>query len=140
MESLADQLIRHEGLELHLYKCTGTPPKVTIGVGRNIQDNGITEAEARFMLDTDIERSRKELETFYWWKDLDEVRKDCLINMVFNLGFPTFNKFKGLISDLEDKNYKMASLNMLDSRWAKQVKGRAKELAEQMRTGERQNG
>ncbi len=140
MESLADQLIRHEGLELHLYKCSGKPPKITIGVGRNVQDNGITEDEARFMLKTDIDRSRKELETFYWFNELDEVRKDCLINMVFNLGFPTFKKFKGLISDLEDKNFKMASANMLDSRWAKQVKNRAKELAEQMRTGERQNG
>lgn len=138
MESLADQLIRHEALRLKPYRCTSQ--KLTIGVGRNIEDNGITEDEARYLLKNDIERSRKELETFYWWEDLDEVRKDCLINMVFNIGFPTFKKFKGLISDLEDKNYKMASLNMLDSRWAKQVKGRAKELAEQMRTGERQNG
>lgn len=138
MESLANQLIRHEGLRLEVYECTNGYK--TIGVGRNIQTNGITEEEAILMLKTDIDRSRKELETFYWWEDLDEVRKDCLINMVFNLGFPTFKKFKGLISDLEDKNYKMASLNMLDSRWAKQVKGRAKELAEQMRTGERQHG
>ena len=138
MESLANQLIRHEGLRLEVYECTNGYK--TIGVGRNIQTNGITEEEAILMLKTDIDRSRKELETFYWWEDLDEVRKDCLINIVFNLGFPTFKKFKGLISDLEDKNYKMASLNMLDSRWAKQVKGRAKELAEQMRTGERQHG
>ena len=138
MESLANQLIRHEGLRLEVYECTNGYK--TIGVGRNIQTNGITEEEAILMLKTDIDRSRKELETFYWWEELDEVRKDCLINMVFNLGFPTFKKFKGLISDLEDKNYKMASLNMLDSRWAKQVKGRAKELAEQMRTGERQHG
>ena len=64
MESLADQLIRHEGLELHLYKCSGNPPRITVGVGRNIQDNGITEDEARFMLKTDIDRSRKELLSF----------------------------------------------------------------------------
>lgn len=138
MESLANQLIRHEGLRLEVYECTNGYK--TIGVGRNIQTNGISEEEAILMLKNDIDRSRKELETFYWFNELDEVRKDCLINMVFNLGFPTFKKFKGLISDLEDKNYKMASLNMLDSRWAKQVKGRAKELAEQMRTGERQHG
>ena len=138
MESLADQLIRHEGMKLKPYRCTSN--KLTIGAGRNIEDNGITEDEARYLLKNDIERSRKELETFYWFNELDEVRKDCLVNMVFNIGFPTFKKFVGLISDLEDKNYKMASANMLDSRWAKQVKGRAQELAEQMRTGERQNG
>ena len=113
MESLEDQLIRHEGMKLKPYRCTSQ--KLTIGVGRNIDDNGITEDEARYLLKNDIARSRKELETFYWWEDLDEVRKDCLINMVFCLGFPTFKKFKGLISDLEDKNYKMASANILDS-------------------------
>ena len=136
METLEDQLIRHEGMKLKPYRCTSN--KLSLGAGRNIQDNGITEDEARYLLKNDIDRSRKELETFYWFKGLDDVRKDCLTNMVFNIGFPTFIKFVGLISDLQDKDYKSASLNMLDSRWAKQVKGRAKELAEQMRTGQRQ--
>ena len=112
----------------------------TIGVGRNIQTNGITEDEAHLMLDNDIKRSAAEMESFSWWEELDQVRKDCLINMVFNLGLPTFKKFKGMLSAIENKDFQLASLEMLDSRWSRQVKGRSKELYEQMRTGQRQDG
>ena len=138
METLRQQLIRHEGLRLNIYECSNGFK--TIGVGRNIQTNGINEDEAFLMLDNDIKNSAAELESFSWWEDLDQVRKDCLINMVFNLGMPTFKKFKGMISAIENKNFELASLEMLDSRWANQVKNRAKELAEQMRTGQRQDG
>ena len=138
METLRQQLIRHEGLRLNIYECSNGFN--TIGVGRNIQTNGINEDEAFLMLDNDIKNSAAELESFSWWEDLDQVRKDCLINMVFNLGMPTFKKFKGMISAIENKNFELASLEMLDSRWANQVKNRAKELAEQMRTGQRQDG
>jgi len=138
METLRQQLIRHEGLRLEVYECSNGFK--TIGIGRNIQTNGISEDEAFLMLDNDIKNSATELESFSWWKDLDQVRKDCLINMVFNLGLPTFKKFKGMISAIENKDFQLASLEMLDSRWAKQVKGRSKELSEQMRTGRRQDG
>jgi len=138
METLRQQLIRHEGLRLEVYECSNGYK--TIGVGRNIQTNGITEDEAHLMLDNDIKRSAAELESFSWWEELDQVRKDCLINMVFNLGLPTFKKFKGMLSAIENKDFQLASLEMLDSRWSRQVKGRSKELSEQMRTGQRQDG
>jgi len=138
METLRQQLIRHEGLRLEVYECSNGYK--TIGVGRNIQTNGITEDEAHLMLDNDIKRSAAELESFSWWEELDQVRKDCLINMVFNLGLPTFKKFKGMLSPIENKDFQLASLEMLDSRWSRQVKGRSKELSEQMRTGQRQDG
>ena len=48
MTSLENQLIDHEGLELKPYQCTAD--KLTIGVGRNIEDRGITEDEARYLL------------------------------------------------------------------------------------------
>ena len=138
MEKLRQQLIRHEGLRLEVYECSNGFK--TIGVGRNIQTNGITEDEAHLMLDNDIKRSAAEMESFSWWEELDQVRKDCLINMVFNLGLPTFKKFKGMLSAIENKDFQLASLEMLDSRWSRQVKGRSKELSEQMRTGQRQDG
>jgi lysozyme len=56
--------------------------------------------------------------------------------MAFNLGMPRLNKFKKMWSAIEDKDYDHAAVEMLDSRWAEQVKGRATRLSDIMRTGE----
>ena len=91
VNALKDQLILHEGLELKPYQCTAD--KTTIGVGRNIQEIGITEDEARYLLDNDILRVCKELDdTIHWWRDLSDVRQRVLIDMVFNLGITRFLK------------------------------------------------
>ena len=52
VKRLKDMLIRHEGLKLKPYLCTAG--KLTIGVGRNIQDRGITYQEAMMLLENDI--------------------------------------------------------------------------------------
>ena len=44
MKAIERQLIEHEGLEQKVYRCTAG--KLTIGVGRNLEDKGITEEEA----------------------------------------------------------------------------------------------
>lgn len=49
---LKDMLIRHEGLKLKPYR--DTVGKLTIGAGRNLNDLGISEREAMFLLDNDI--------------------------------------------------------------------------------------
>ena len=41
-------------------------------------------------------------------------------------------KFKNMIKALQNRDYKQASIEMLDSRWAKQTPNRAKELSDAM--------
>ena len=53
-EKLRAMLIRHEGLKLRAYLCPAG--KITVGVGRNLEDAGISEKEALFLLDNDIEQ------------------------------------------------------------------------------------
>lgn len=127
-------LIRHEGLKLKPYKCSAN--KLTIGVGRNIEDNGISESEAMLLLDNDVAFFKSEAEKFHWFKDLNEVRKDVVINMIFNLGVPRFLGFKKMIAAMQSKKFNDAAKEMLDSKWAKQVGKRAEELAGLMRHGE----
>jgi len=135
MTSLEDQLIDHEGLELSLYKCTGD--KWTIGVGRNLDDRGITEDEARYLLKNDIAIVEEELlRNKPSVADLDGVRQRILVDMGFNLGIPTLLKFQNMWTAIEDEDWIEASEQMLDSRWAKQVGRRAIRLADAMRTGE----
>jgi len=133
-EKLTKQLIRQEGLMLKPYKCIAE--KLTIGVGRNLDDVGISKDEALYLLSQDIITARNELvRVFPWTLELDEVRFQTLVNMVFNLGISRLSKFTKTMSLIHDGEYDVAATEMLDSRWAKQVGNRAIELSEQMRTG-----
>ena len=137
MSNLIAQLKRHEGLELMPYKCTSG--KTTIGVGRNLEDIGITEQEAELLLLNDIGRVKQELVNDQWYMNLDPVRKAVIENMSFNLGYPTLKKFQNMIAHISEGNFELASKEMLNSRWSKQVGQRSIELAEQMRTGQWQD-
>jgi lysozyme len=132
---LKEQLIKHEGLRLKPYR--DSVGKLTVGVGRNLDDVGITYTEAMIMLDTDVMRAVEDAKKLFWFKGLDIVRQDAVLNMLLNLGLPRFKTFKKLITALVEQNYPKAAEQMLDSRWAEQVGIRAEELAKQMRTGVR---
>jgi lysozyme len=135
-DKLENMLIRHEGLRLKPYRCTAG--KLTIGIGRNLDDNGITEAEARMMLTYDIEVARSKLLRYEWFTKLNGPRQDAIINMVFNLGMPRFLGFKRTIGYLKLEDYENAAIEMMQSKWAEQVKNRAVELAAIILTGKYQ--
>lgn len=128
MNRLQRELIRDEGLRLKPYHCTAG--KLTIGVGRNIEDNGITEQEALYLLDNDITTSRRELSAYRWFVNLDVRRQEAVINMHFNLGLPRLLSFKKMIAALEEGRYEQAANEALDSRWATQVGERAVRIAQ----------
>ncbi len=134
-ELVRKMLVRHEGLRLKPYRCTSG--KLTIGIGRNLEDNGISEEEAYLMLDNDINEVIDNLKNKYdWFERLNDVRKAVVIDMAFNLGIPRFGAFKKTISLIESEDFDGASKEMLNSKWAVQVGYRAKELSEMMRSGE----
>ena len=130
---ITEMLIRHEGMRLKPYKCPAG--RWTFGVGRNIQDNGITEEEALFLLRNDIKRCDEELKGYGFYQHLNEARKAALLDMLFNLGLPRFSKFKNMLAALTAQNWDLAADEMLESRWARQVGYRAEELAEMVRSG-----
>lgn len=139
--NLLNQLRRHEGFRLDPYKCS--EGYLTIGYGRNIETNGISEAEAEFMLLNDLVACESELKNEGWYNQLDETRRAVVLNMAFNLGKPKLMQFKKFIGALSDDDYETASKEMVTgsdgvspSKWASQVGSRAYELADQMRTGQ----
>ena len=134
MSRLHEMLIRHEGLRLKPYN--DTVGKLTIGVGRNLDDVGITREEALMLLDNDIAKVRREVNrAFPRFAQLNPVRKNVVLNMVFNIGLPRFRQFKKTIAAIKAKDWEEAASQMLDSRWARQVGRRARELAAMMKTG-----
>ena len=134
-QRLAEQLKVHEGLRLKPYK--DTVGKWTIGIGRNLEDKGITEQEALFMLNNDVDYFYTKLDKrLTWFKHLDDARQNVLVNMAFNLGVSGLLTFKNTLRLISFNRYEEAAEEMLNSKWANQVGYRAEELAEQMRTGE----
>ena len=128
-------LVRHEGIRLRPY--TDTVGKLTIGIGRNLDDKGITEDEALYLLRNDVEEARRGLDkAIPWWLWLDEVRQAVLLDMAFNMGVRGLLGFIVTLPLIQEGRYAEAADAMLKSKWARQVKGRAAELAVMMRTGQ----
>ena len=135
MDRVKEQLVRHEGLRLKPYRCTAG--KLTIGIGRNLDDSGISQSEAYVMLINDILNCEKQLQARIpdIYNKLDEVRKSVLLNMCFNLGINGLLGFKNTLAFIQAGDWERAANNMLASKWAKQVGRRAIELSELMRKG-----
>ena len=135
-EKLLDMLKRHEGVKSHVYLCSAGYE--TIGVGRNISKSGmgLSEDEVDYLLENDIVRVIKELSSEYpWFKDLDDVRKDAMIDISFNLGATRLRGFKRALAAMEVADYTTAAKEFLDSKWSRDVKGRATELCYMVETG-----
>ena len=155
-QDLIDKLVVSEGLRLQVYKDTlGID---TIGIGRNLEDRGITkeeldwmdiptidhvyewgitEADAVYLATNDVQIVEEELVRAHPCVDrLDSVRQLILIDMAFNMGVPRLCKFKKMWAAVEAEDFPTAAKEMLDSRWARQVKGRATKLANAMHNGE----
>lgn len=134
---LLSELERDEGLRLKPYR--DTVGKLTIGVGRNLDDVGISEEEARQLLANDVERTVAGLDAALpWWRQLDPVRGRVIVNMAFNVGVDGLLKFHNTLAAVQTGNYVGAANGMLSSRWATQVGERAKRLSAMMATGEAQ--
>lgn len=137
---LVAELERDEGLRLKPYR--DTVGKLTVGVGRNLDDVGLSQDEAEYLLQNDIKRACADLDAnLPWWRELDDVRQRVLVNMCFNMGIGSIQAGRGLLSfgitllKVKSGDYAGAAAGMLASKWAGQVGGRAKRLADMMRTG-----
>ena len=151
---LVAELIRDEDERLRTYRCTAG--KLSIGVGRNLDDCGITHAEtaelgitvascvahgitqsqSRALLDHDIDRCEADLDRHLpWWRGLDPVRQRVLLNMCFNMGIGTLLTFTRTLADIHAGQYASATLDMQQSKWHAEVKARAMRLEAMMAFG-----
>jgi len=134
LEILKDQLIIDEGYELKPYP--DTAGKITIGVGVNLTDRGLPAHMIDELFEKDMENSYRDAEKLISnFSSLSDNRKAVLANMSFNLGYYRLKGFKKMIGAVERSEFNRAADEMLDSKWARQVKQRAIRLANHMRKG-----
>jgi lysozyme len=129
---LRQSLILHE--KCNKFPYVDTVGKITIGIGYNLSDRGISDEWINTQFQQDITYFYNQLSEFLWFKDLNTDRQIVLIDMCF-MGWKKFLQFKKMIAALEISDYKQAAFEMLNSKWSEQVKGRATSLAHGMLTG-----
>lgn len=135
MSKILEQLKRHEGYRTHFYRCSSG--LATIGVGRCIEEGslGLSDDEILYLLQNDVARCKRELLAFSWFMDLDQVRQDAMVNLLFNLGMTRLMGFRNALAAMERSDFQTAADEFMDSRWATQVGNRADEVCEMIRTG-----
>ena len=146
---LLGQLARHERVKLKPYY--DDKGILTIAMGRNLEQRGLTRREALYLANNDVDLSLRELTPIAAFRRLDPVRQAVLVNMHFNMGLPRLRTFRRMWAALERGDVEAAAAEMLDSKWAREDVGdspppgdppgrfpygqRAWELAEMMRLG-----
>ncbi len=130
---LKQSLIAHEDYEKFPY--VDSVGKITIGIGYNLTDRGLTDEWINNQFIEDVNYFYAQLSTFPWFEQLTLDRQIVLIDMAF-MGWKKFLTFNKMLNALSIGDYHQASVEMLNSRWAQQVKGRAIQLANAMMTGE----
>ncbi len=138
-EDLKDLLTKHEGRRRKPYddknpnKPIPVEGKITIGIGHNLTDRGISESVIDKIYDEDIEEVRANL--YYVFPNFDtftDRRRMALYNLMFNLGLARFRGFKKMIFAIQWHNWDVAASELLDSKYATQVGQRAVELAKML--------
>lgn len=138
MDRLYAQLNTDEGRRSKPYR--DTVGKMTIGVGRNLDDVGLSDDEIDLLLKNDVRRAVSLLDrNTPWWRGMDGARQEVLVNMCLNMGWGDGRKglssFINTLAKMKAGDYAGAADGMLQSKWAGQVGNRAKRLAKVMREG-----
>lgn len=136
-ENLKWQLTKHEGERLQMY--ADSKGILTIGIGHNLEERGISPAVCALMFQEDIAESIEDAETaFPWYRDLNEPRQAVIVDLIFNMGLPRFLGFKKTIRFIENELYHSASEELKDSKWCREDvhHSRSDRLSKQLMTGE----
>ena len=126
--SLIDDIKKHEGYSKTCYR--DSLDKLTIGIGFLVDALELDEDICDMILERKLKKnediSKRKLD---WYDSKSPVVKKVLQNMFYQLHYKLFH-FKITLHYIASDKYKAASIEMLDSLWAKQTPNRAKELSE----------
>jgi len=95
----------------------------------------ISEERVNEVFDTDVEKYISEAKKIFPnLEEKPEEAQQVIVNMCFNMGEPRLSQFKKFIKAINEEMWATASVEMLDSRWAKQVGVRATRLSDRIKS------
>ncbi len=128
--SLIDNIKESEGFRSRVYQCTEGYD--TIGYGFAIKDLVLSEEISTMILVEKLDKINDRLSSHDWFIDSPDDVRDVLVEMAYQMGVTGLLKFKKTLLYVSNRKYKEASVEMLDSLWAKQTPNRAKKLSDIM--------
>ena len=129
-ETLVEDIKKEEGYRSSVY--LDTLDKPTIGYGFLIDTLELQEDICELILMRKLEKLIKNIKfNFKWFDDMPDKVQDVIINMCYQLGVSGVSKFKKTVKLIKNKQWDRASVEKLDSKWAReQTPQRAKRLSE----------
>lgn len=136
------KLIQHEGEVLHGY--TDSEGFLTIGIGHLIDQRrggGISRKVSRILFDDDLAEAEADCaQAFNFWHRLDDIRKDVVVMLRFNMGLKGLKTFRLMLKAIDEGEWSEAAWQLSNSLWAKQVqRERMIDLCTALETGEWRN-
>lgn len=141
LEQLQIELAADEGCKLEIYlDHLGYP---TVGIGHLITEDDelygfevgseVSQEHVDDLFHADVQRTLRDCEFLYSdFNDLPEEAQLIIANMCFQLGRPRLSGFKKMKAAVDSRDWREASRQMLDSKWAKQTPNRASRLSHRM--------
>lgn len=126
LSKLSEFVEENEGYRELPYRCSRG--KLTIGIGRNIQDVGITRKEALYLLKNDLSECLSDLGRIFVDQEIPDNKLIALADMRFNLGPQGFRRFKELIIAVRAEDWEAAAEEAEDSIWYDQVGDRGPKI------------
>ena len=142
IDKLRDTLKIDEGVKYEIYNDhLGYP---TFGIGHLVvesdEEHGkpvgtpVSEDRVNSVFEKDVAIMIDEAKKIF--PNLDELPEEAqqvIVNMTFNMGSPRLSKFKKFIAGVNAGDWNKAAIEMMDSRWAKQVGARAERLRDRIK-------
>lgn len=115
----------NEGVRKYPYRCSAG--KLTIGVGRNLEDKGLSDSEVMYLFDNDLQDTQDSAESIF--EDFSQYtieEQTVILDMLFNLGTTRFKTFKKFIRAIKERDLKEAARQIEQSAYFHQVPNRAR--------------
>jgi len=142
IDQLREQLKIDEGVKYEIYN--DHLGYATFGIGHLVvkgdEEHGkpigtpVSEERVNSVFDSDVATYVTEAKKVFPNLDtLPEEAQEVIVNMCFNMGAPRLSKFKKFIGGVNAGDWDTAAVEMMDSRWAKQVGVRADRLRDRIK-------
>ena len=134
LTQLKTELTADEGKRLFPY--VDTSGKLTIGIGHNLTDDGISEAICDQLFASDVSQTVMELDHLVvWWRTLDAPRQRVMINLCFNMGAVKLTTFTTFLGYMKVHDYAGAAEDLKGTLWYGEVGGRGPRMVSRLLAG-----
>ena len=139
---LKEELIRDEADKRYPYddktgkRVRAVRGHLTIGIGRNLEAKPLSDDVVEMMFVEDVMEAVGDLKIiFQRFDNFSKARAHALVNMMFNLGGTKFREFVHMIEAIEMNNWLVASQELRNSLYCRELPSRVMRLANNLLNG-----